>query len=193
MDRVTAKVDLDQGKLRLSDLRADVLHGKHRGEWLADFTGKTPHYSGSGTIDSASLGQLAEVMQANWVSGTANAKYQVEFSGFSTEDFLNSAKGDLHFSMRDGSFPRILMSAVPLQVRRFIGTLALRDGEFELQQAALESLSTNYAVTGKLLANRKLDFKLTPEGSAALAVTGTLADPRVTTVRRPQTQASLKP
>ena len=193
MDRVTAKVDLDQGKLRLSDLRADVLNGKHRGEWLADFTGKTPHYSGSGTIDSASLGQLAEVMQANWVSGTANAKYQVEFSGFSTEDFLNSAKGDLHFSMRDGSFPRILMSAVPLQVRRFIGTLALREGEFELQQAALESPSKNYAVTGKLLANRKLDVKLTPDGSAALAVTGTLADPRVTTVRRPQTQASLKP
>lgn len=192
-DRMSAKIDLDQGTLRLFDLRADVLNGKHHGEWLADFTAKAPRYSGTGTIESASLGRLAEFMNQNWVSGAANAKYQIEFSGLTAADFLDSAKGDLRFTMRDGTFPRIQMAAAPLQVRRFTGTLAVRHGEFELQEANLESPTTSYAVTGKVLGDRKLDFKLVPEGAAALTVTGTLADPRVTALRHAQTQASLKP
>jgi uncharacterized protein involved in outer membrane biogenesis len=190
--RVTAKAELDRGQLRLSDLRADLFGGKHRGEWRLDFTAKPPIYSGSGTIDSAALNQVAETMNEPWITGTASAKYQIELAGFSTAELIDSAKGDLHFNMRDGIFPHVLVSSAPLQVRRFNGTITIRKGEIELEQAALESPTTNYSVTGKASDNRKLDFKLVPEGSAGLTVTGTLTEPRVTAIRRPETQTALK-
>ena len=158
-----------------------------------DFTAKPPVYIGAGTLDSAVLNQLADTVRQNWVVGTASAKYQIEMAGLSAEELLDSAKGDLHFNMRDGSFPRVLVSSAPLHVRRFTGTLTLRKGDIELQQATLESPTATYAVTGNISDNRNLDVKLVPEGSAGLTVTGTLAEPRVTAIRRAETQAALKP
>jgi hypothetical protein len=191
-ERVTVKAELDRGQLRLSELRADVFGGKHRGEWRLDFTAKPPVYSGSGTIDSAALNQVAETMDEPWITGTASARYQIELAGLSAAELMHSAKGDLHFSMRDGIFPHVLLSSAPLQVRRFNGIVTIRKGEIELDQATLESPTTSYSVTGKASDNRKLDFKLIPEGSAGLTVTGTLSAPRVTTIRRPETQTALK-
>jgi hypothetical protein len=192
VDRVTAKVDLAGGRLRLSDLRADVFGGKHRGEWQLDFTAKPPVYSGSGTVDSAALNQVADAMHEAWISGTASAEYQIELTGLSSAELMDSAKGALHFSMRDGVLPHVLVSSIPLQVRRFNGTVTIRKGEVELEQATLESPTASYAVTGKASNKRKLDFKLIPEGSAGMTVTGTLAEPRVTAIRRSETQAALK-
>jgi hypothetical protein len=190
--RVAAKLVLDQGKLRLSDLQADVLGGKHRGEWRADFTAKPPAYSGSGGLDGISLAQLAEAMHDNWITGAANGRYQIELTGFSAAELIASAKGSLQFDMRDGTFPHMVLTTAPLRVRRFTGLLAVRQGEVDLQEATLESPAASYAVTGKASMSRKLDFKLVPEGSPGLAVTGTLSDPRVAPAHRPETQAALK-
>jgi len=192
-EHASAKVELERGQVRVSDLRADVFGGKHRGDWRVDFMVKPPIYLGTGTLDSAVLGQFADAMHQNWVTGTASAKYQIEMAGLSAEEILDSAKGDLHFTMRDGSFPRVLVSSSPLHVRRFTGTLTLRKGDLVLQQATLESPTATYAVTGTVSESRKLDVKLVPEGSAGLTVTGTLAEPRVTAIRRAETQAALKP
>ena len=193
MEHASGKVELERGQLRVSDLRADVFGGKHRGDWRMDFAAKPPAYLGAGTLEGATLSQLADVMHQDWVAGTATAKYQIEMAGLSAEEFLDSAKGDLRFTMRDGTFPHVLVSASPLHVRRFTGTLTLRKGDIELQQATLESPTATYAVTGKISDSRKLDIKLVPEGSAGLTVTGTLAEPRVTAIRRAETQAALKP
>jgi hypothetical protein len=190
--RVAADVELDQGMLRLSDLRAEVLGGKHRGEWRADFTMKPPKYFGAGVLDGIPLVQLAEAMHDDWISGTANAEYQIELTGFSSPDLVSSARGELHFDMRDGALPHLTLAAAPLRVRRFTGRMAVRQGEIELQQAILESPTLSYAVTGRASLSRKLDFKLVPDGSAGLVVTGTLSDPRVAPVHRPETQAALK-
>lgn len=212
--RATTKLNLDQGKLRLSDLRADVLGGKHRGEWRADFTGKQPVYTGSGALDGSSLAQLADLMGDEWISGSANAKYQMELAGFSAADLTESAKGTLHFEMREGALPHIVLASVPLRVRRFTGTLTLLQGEIQVQEATLEAPSATYSVTGTASMNRKLDFRLLPEGSASeetgvsarldgrdgrrsipggLTVTGTLSEPRVSPARRSETEAALKP
>jgi hypothetical protein len=212
--RVTTKLNLDQGKLRLSDLRADLLGGKHRGEWRADFTLKPPVYSGSGALDGSSLAQLADLMSDDWINGSANAKYQMELAGFSAADLTASAKGTLHFEMRDGVLPHIVVASVPLRVRRFTGLLSLSAGEIQLQDASLEAPAATYAVTGTASMTRKLDFRLVPEGSdsgetgvpagldgrdarppirSSLTVTGTLSDPVLSTAHRSETEAALKP
>jgi hypothetical protein len=212
--RVSTKLSLDQGKLRLSDLRGDVLGGKHRGEWRADFTLKPPVYSGSGVLDGSSLAQVADLMGNQWISGSANARYQMELAGFSSAELTASAKGTLHFEMRDGGLPHIVVASVPLRVRRFTGLLSLSEGEIQFQQATLEAPTATYAVTGTASMTRKLDFRLVPEGSdsgeagvparpdgrearpsirGSLAVTGTLSDPVVSTAHRSETEAALKP
>jgi hypothetical protein len=131
-------------------------------------------------------------MDEPWITGTASARYQIELGGLSTAELMDSAKGNFHFSMRDGIFPHVLVSSAPLQVRRFNGIATIGKGQVELEQATLESPTISYSVTGKASENRKLDFKLIPEGSAGLTVTGTLSEPRVTAVRRPETQTALK-
>jgi hypothetical protein len=192
-EHATAKLELERGQLIVSDLHADVFGGRHRGDWRMDFTSKAPTYAGSGTFEAVVLNHLGDAMHQNWVTGTATGRYQIEMAGLSGDDLFDSANADLHFTMRDGVFPHVLVSSAPLHVRRFTGTLTLRKGDIELQQATLESPTTTYAVTGTVSDNRKLDLKLVPDGSAGLTVTGTLAEPRVAVIRRPETQAALKP
>src|SRR5581483_9757124 len=60
--RVSADVQFNRGKLRVSNLHADVLGGHHSGEWHADFTVKPPVYRGRGAVDKLSLGQLSDLM-----------------------------------------------------------------------------------------------------------------------------------
>jgi hypothetical protein len=191
--RFAAKLDLDRGKLRLSDVRADVMGARHHGDWRADFNVKPPLYSGNGTLDGISLGELADAMHDNWIRGVANAKYKIEVTGYSSSDFFANARGEVRFEMRDGSLPHVLVAAAPLRVHRFAGVLAFREGELEFEQASLESATTTYAVTGKASLARKLDFKLIPEGAAGITITGTLSEPKVSPLRRSETQAALKP
>ena len=44
-NRVSAEVELEQGRLQLSDLRGDVLGGRHSGEWQVDFTVNPPPFT----------------------------------------------------------------------------------------------------------------------------------------------------
>ena len=80
-NRVSANVELNKGKLRLSDVRGDVLGGRHTGEWEGDFTAKPPEYSGSGTLERVELSQLSERMKDDWITGTATGTYRVKASG----------------------------------------------------------------------------------------------------------------
>ena len=69
-NRVAAKVDLRRRRATAPmDVRAEVLGGKHHGEWRANFSIKPPAYSGSGSLESASLAQLSEAMHDNSIRG----------------------------------------------------------------------------------------------------------------------------
>jgi len=144
-------------------------------------------------MEAVALDELADAMHDNWIVGTASAKYQLELAGFSFAELAESAKGSLRFDMRDGALPHIMVNSGPLRVRHFTGVLAAKDNNIELQDSTLEAPTANYAVSGKASLNRKLDFKLVSEGATGFSVTGTLAEPRVVPVRRPETEAALKP
>jgi uncharacterized protein involved in outer membrane biogenesis len=191
--RVSADVELTKGQLQLTDVSADVLGGKHRGEWRADFTVKPPVYSGKGTLDSIALTQVATAMRDGWVSGTAGGNYELKMAGYSLPELLDSAKGTLNFTMRDGAFPHVLLASSPLKVRRFTGALVTEDGDLVLQKGTLDSQSGTFLVTGKTSLGHKLDLKLAQDHSSGYAISGTLADPQVAAAHHPQTEAALKP
>ena len=193
-EHVSASLELQAGKLRISDLRAEVLGGKHSGEWQADFTVKPPAYSGNGILERVSLAQLAEVMGDGWITGTATARYRLTTSGYSAADLLASADGTLQLEMHDGILAHILLSSsATLHVSHFKGRVALRDGQFEIQEGKLEAPSGIYHVSGTASLGHKLDIRLLHDASHGFSITGTLAEPRVSAVTRPETQAALKP
>jgi AsmA family/AsmA-like C-terminal region len=191
--RFTAHVELEDGKLRLSDVRGEVMGGKHRGDWSASFTAKPVTYSGSGAFENVSMGQVANAMHDDWIHGTASGKYTIEMAGYSSAELAASAHGILQFNLRDGTLPHIALAGSPLRVRRFTGSLDFRGPQIEMREGTLDSPNASFAVSGSASLNKRLDFKLVQEGAPAFNVTGTLFDPQVTSASRAETRAALKP
>jgi len=194
-DKVSAAVDLDRGKVKISDLRADVWGGKHRGDWHADFTGATPVYAGTGTVNGISLQQVADAMHDPWISGTTGGTYQLEASGADSAGFWKTAAGELRFDLRDGILSHISLASEEgsLRIGRWQGRARLRDGNIEIEKGTLVSPAGAYEISGTASLGQVLDFKLTrgTEMKPAYRITGTVAEPRVTAT--PETQARLKP
>lgn len=191
--QVAARVEMENGRLQFSDLRGEVLGGKHRGHWMADFTGATPVYAGNGVCEQFSLAQLAAAMRDDWLSGTATASYQVTSSGVTATELFSSANASLQIAAHDGSFPHLALAGGgdPLQMNHFVGRLLLRDREIEIEAGKLVTPGGIYLMSGTATLDRVLDLKLAREGAHGFNVTGTLAAPRV--VQTPETRAALKP
>jgi hypothetical protein len=202
-NHVSAALDLERSKLKISELRADVLGGKHRGDWQADFTGGPPVFAGSGTLTGISLGELAEAMDDRWILGTAAGTYQLTARGADSAAFWKSAEGALQFDLRDGVFPHISLAndASPLRAAHWQGRARLLDGKIEIEKGKLVSPVGAYEIGGTASLGRVLDFKLTsgaevkpvPAGALVYSITGTVGEPRVVATRAPETQARLKP
>jgi hypothetical protein len=202
-NRVSASVDLERGMIKIADLRADVLGGKHRGDWQADFTGASPAYAGSGTLTGISLAQMADVMHDPWISGTAGGSYQLTASGADSAAFWQSAEGMLQFDLWDGVLSHVSLASDegPLRIGRWQGRARLLGGKIEIEKGRLVSPAGAYEISGTASLGRVLDFKLTRgadvkpahAGSLVYSITGTVAEPRVALTPAPETQARLKP
>jgi len=201
-NRVSASLDLERGKLKISDLHADLLGGKHRGDWQADFTVDSPLYTGSGTLTGISLQQMAEAMHDPWISGTAGGTYQLTASGADSAAFWASAEGGLQFDLRDGVLSHISLATDegPLRIASCQGRARLREEKIEINKGKLMSPREAYEISGTASLGQVLDFQLTrstemrsgPAGALAYSITGTVMEPRVA-LTTPETQARLKP
>jgi hypothetical protein len=202
LTHVSANVNLDAGKLRISDLRGDFAGGKQQSEWQADFSVNPPSYSGSGTIKQISLRHLADSMKDPWIAGTADGSYQATASGTTAAEFWHSAKGKIRFDMQDGTLPHISLGgeAEHLRVERFEGRAILGDGKFEMEEGQLTCGDGVFRVSGSASLSRELDLKLSrspmtdPAGTPGrgYTITGTVTRPRVAPLSSLETQAKLK-
>jgi hypothetical protein len=193
--RVSADVELEQGRLQLTNLRGEIMGGRHTGEWTADFTASPPTYSGVGTLEKIALGQLAEAMDDGWITGTASVAYRANTLGWSKPELLSGAIASLQVEARDGSLPHLALAGevAPLRVNRFVGRLHLRDGKFEVEEGKLQTPVGIYQLSGTASLGRVLDIKLAREGARGFNITGTLTQPHVVMNASPETQAALKP
>jgi len=193
--RITARAELNQGRLRLSDLRADVLGGRHRGEWTADFMAKPPQYEGSGDLKQIVLDQLADAMNDGWITGSANAGYRVSLAGLGAQELLSSATGTIEFEASGGELPHIALTdgGGPLPMRRLAARLLLDKGIFEIQDGKLETASEIFRIRGTASLAQTLNLQLIREGASGFTILGPLARPRVSPFTAQETRAALKP
>lgn len=199
-EQASAALDLEQGKLKVSDLRADLLGGKHRGNWQADFTEASPVYTGAGTVTGISLERVASAMHDPWISGMGGGSYEFKASGADSTAFWRSAEGELRFDLRDGVLSHISLvnDGGPLRIARWQGLAKLNNEEIDIEKGGFDSHGGAYEISGTASLGQKLDFKVvagTPKAAGAIvfSITGTVAEPRVTVTPTPETQARLKP
>jgi len=209
--QVATQVEVDRGKITLMALRAELLGGTHQGNWTIDVPShgvsahdasaqnafaQTLRYHGSGTLHNISLEHVGTLMNAAWIAGTADGKFDVEGSGESFHELLARSDGKLQFVMRNGSLPHVEIpgSPVPLSVHRFTGELHLKKGAWELSAGRLESRDGLYQVSGTASPGNGLDFVLMRGDEQSWALTGTLAKPNVAPLGHTEANAkSVKP
>ena len=181
---VTADAELRDRVLSLRNVSAEILGGKHVGEWTADFSGQQPQYSGGGTIDGVSLDQLAALTGDHWATGKAKGNFRGSASGWNAAEILASAQGSLSFDWRDGTLSHFALGGnpPPLRIRRFAGTLALKDGVLTIDPGRLEGAAGIYEVNGTASLARKLELQLKGEGARSFTVDGTLEKPHIVAV-----------
>ncbi len=194
VNKVSAKAQVQGGKIEMKDLRAELLGGRHLGDWRVDFTSQPPQYTASGGVDRLALGQLATAIDNAWITGTVTAKYRVDASGLTANEVVASATGTLRVEARDGLLRHVVLSEGdgPPQMRHLTAGLALRDGKFEIREGELETEVAQYQLTGTASLGRVLNLKLTRDGAPGFNITGTLIQPRVTPLVAPNAQAALQ-
>lgn len=202
LNHVTAGVELQHGKATLKNVAGDVLGGKYRGEWHADFTSGEPEYAGTGSISNVAMAQLATLMRDHWASGAVSVEYKVSLSGITASELLASANGNVNFRWRNGVLRHISLG-VPvdgtrngagsgLQFREFAGTAQLRDGVINIARGKMATLSGAYEVSGTASLARQVKLKI-QTSRGAYAISGSLATPKVAALNRTDIQTELEP
>jgi hypothetical protein len=195
-NNVSARFTIDSGKLLLNTLDADLLNGKHQGNWELDFSDAPSACNGSGTISGISLAKLSVDMGGDWATGTASGNYEV--AGPCSGEFWQSAEGKLRAEIKNGALLHVLIGddPEPLAITRLTGEARLLSGKFELDSAKLTSSTATYELSGSLTLGRDIDVKMTraPADSAhtGYSITGTLSQPNVSPLSSTE-QAKLKP
>ena len=178
---VSANVTLENGKLQISGLTADLLGGRFQGEWELDFTGRPSVCKGSGSMYGIPVSALSGAASDGW-GGVGQAKYDI--ASTCTADFWRSAQGTVRVDVRNGTLPHLFIAddQQPLQFSRLNGQAQLQGGNFEIKDAKLLTPDGTYQVSGIASMNRQVDVKLTPASnstSTGYTITGTLSSPRV--------------
>lgn len=190
-EQVSTQFDADRGQIKLNGLRAHLLQGTHRGNWIIDANRSVAskgeeakrdqttntkaagsvRFQGAGTLQDVSLDQVSVLMNSEWITGTADGTFSVEGSGF--RDLPSHCNGHVQFVMRNGALTRIELpgSTGALTVRSFSGSLDLKEGEWRLLAGRLQSDDADFGVSGNAFADGKLDFSLKNDTTQAPAQT----------------------
>ncbi len=192
--QVSLKAAWKDRQLQLTELRGALLGGNHTGAWTADFSADTPQYSGHGAVQHAVLGQLAQAMHDDWVTGTASAAYEINASGTSTAEFLSSVQGTLNIEARAATLAHMILAANagPVYAKRFTGKILLRGNRIDIQEGKLETGGSIYQVSGSALKGQGLNLRVLRDDIHGYTITGPLAAPRIVVLGTPETRAELK-
>ena len=189
---LTSSLSLNAGTIVLSGFRADCLEGETRGTWKADFTGKSPAFSGEGSFDGVSLSNLATLMHDDWIDGSGKADYQFRTDGSNLQDLLDSAEITARFTVAEADFPHIVLTrdSGPLRAVAMAGTVSLEKRTLSFRETQLTAGTEVYNVSGTASLTGALNLRAMTEPAGGYVISGTFAKTHVTAI--PNAEASLK-
>lgn len=188
----TANLRVHEGKIDLSEIRADVFGGKITGDWQTDLDVRPGVCGGSGKLTGITLARISDANSA--FTGTASVTY--ELKGQCGGDFWSSAEGVVRFTANDAVLPGLSLAddATPLRIAQLTGQAKMEAGHFLINDAAVDSDNGKFQLNGTAAVNGDLQLQLARPANApgsSFVITGTLADPRVKPAQRLE-QARLK-
>ncbi len=188
---VNGSLELSSGKLRVHELRADMLGGHHDGSWLADFTVSPPKFMGNGTVSKVSMSQLATLMHDNWASGSVDAGFSISMSGLSAAKLRSSASGTADFTWNNGVLRHVSLDhGAPVAFSKATGKFALENGTFTLSDCKMQSGGAMYTASGTASYDRTLALKLERADGQTYMISGTMDKPVVQST--PPAEAALR-
>ena len=196
ISNVNGSLELSSGKLRIEEVRADLLGGHQDGSWLADFNVSPPRFVGNGVVRKLSIAQVASLMHDNWAAGNVDAAYSLILSGTSPARLLGSATGTADFTWTGGSLRHVSLDSrgTPVAFSKFSGKVALQNGTFTLSECRMttQTNGATYVVKGTASYDRKLALQLDRTSGQSYVISGTLDQPQVETVTKPAAEAALR-
>ncbi len=159
--------------IRLESVDGRALGGNLHMEGVLRLLGDGAHYAMHASLAGASVGQLAALWHENWGPGTLGGDAELQFSGNSMEQVLNSARGTFRASWLRGSL-QALPRFTSWDAAGTVGTAGL-----QLERGTLSSPPAR--LDGHIGWDRSLLLHFAPDDEDQTAtVTGTLADPLLT-------------
>ncbi len=191
---IVGSLELSSGKLRIHELRADLLGGHEDGSWMADFSISPPRFMGNGVVSKLSMAQIAALTHDNWATGSLDATYSVSLTGVGVAKLLSSAGGTADFRWNNGALRHVILEGhgAPMAFSGFTGKVTLQDGTFTISNGDLQSAGNKYAVTGTAASDGALNVKLLQGSGKSYVISGTLDKPAVQSTATPSSEATLR-
>jgi len=191
---VNGSIALSSGKLRIPELRADLLGGHEDGSWLGDFTVSPPRFMGNGVVSRMSMAQVASLTHDNWATGSVDADFSLVLSGLTAPKLRSTAGGSADFIWSNGALRHVSLDSrgTPVAFSRFSGKVSLQDGTFTISNGKMQSAGARYAVQGTASYDRSLAMKLQRASGQSYVISGTLDKPEVQAVSTPAAEAALR-
>ena len=190
----SSRLSISPNGFALTSMSADVFGGKYTGQLTSDFSLGKPVYHATGKLQQVAMPSIAALMKDPWAAGVATVNVEGQASGWNADEIVSSAFGEADFDWRDGAMPHVALEAdgKPLHFKSFTGALQMRNGMFSLSESKLQTTSGIYQVTGTASLDRRLEVKLSRDGThPGYTVTGTLEHPTVAAARPAATRAKL--
>lgn len=190
--KVVTNLRLHRGVILLQDANAELLGGRHLGEWTFDLTGDEPAYSGKGSIFAVSASSACALAHADGCSGAFTANYDLRLVGTNAAALLTQAQGAGTFTWQKGGVRALSVAGRPFSFQSWRSGYVLAQGQLALREGLLAGSEGAYQASGKVdLTNRTLDLHL--QGPRGIVIGGSWTRPIAATSEPPPAQSASNP
>lgn len=185
LEKFIAHVELADHALVLDQVKARIAEGSFQGDWHIDWKSAPVRYSGTGVITGVSsehfpLPPPASSILASWISGRANVKYSLEFSGTSGQEMLATAHGRAEFTVMNGISQALALEAArPTRFQTLEGRCEIRNQVLQLLESKFKAENGVYEMSGAIsLVDKQAKLKVSNRATQ-WEITGELAKPKI--------------
>lgn len=176
---VSADVTLLPNRTRLENLEADLLGGRHSGNWTINFASAKPLVNGSGTVQHINMQLLSTAMKEKWGSGTLDGEYHLSLSGNTGAELVNTVTGTASFEWRNGKLVDKSNLQDVFAFTEWNGRLTLRDRVIHLEDNHVRSVSGVQRVNGTINLSRESDLQFERDKGTGFTLQGPLDAPSI--------------